>query len=271
MIQDLGNHVLDNSWKTLEPSPEDPVILYENGQFTLAAPERFPLEKETEDGEVQYLFSLDGKPYFGLLHGSLKNGVEACAKTLGDFRKPSTLSKAERFAAITAGHLLAWREDHRICSRCGGPMVPKEDERALRCAQCGRTIYPRISPAVIVAVTDGDRLLMSCYAGRGPGRLVLLAGFCEIGETVEETVHREVFEETGVRVKNLRFYKSQPWGYSQSLLMGFFCELDGPDHLTVQKSELSEARWVPRDEVPEGETDFSLTGEMINAFRTGAF
>jgi NAD+ diphosphatase len=130
-------------------------------------------------------------------------------------------------------------------------------ERMLRCPDCGNTLYPKICPAVIVACYKGDKLLLTKYAGRGIGAYALIAGFAEIGESIEDTVRREVFEETGVRVKNLRFYKSQPCPLSDSLLMGFWCELDGSDEITLDTNELSVAEWVDRP--------ISLTGKLISA------
>ena len=132
-------------------------------------------------------------------------------------------------------------------------------------------MYPKISPAVIVAVTDGDRLLMSRYAGRPYGNYALIAGFTEIGETIEDTVRREVMEEVGLKVKNLRYYTSQPWSFSDSLLMGFYADLDGSPEITLDESELAEARWFSREEVPEPKGLFSLTGTMVNAFRKGQY
>ena len=148
-------------------------------------------------------------------------------------------------------------------------MQDSETERARVCPACGLTVYPKICPAVIVAVTDGDRLLLTKYQGRAFRRYALVAGFAEIGEPIEDTVRREVLEETGLRVKQIRFYKSQPWVFTDSLLLGFWCELDGSDAVTVQESELSEARWHHRDEIPEDYSGISLTGEMIDAFRQG--
>ena len=143
-------------------------------------------------------------------------------------------------------------------------------ERAMVCPACGNTVYPKICPAVIVAVHDGERLLLTRYKDRPIKHYALVAGFNEIGESIEETVHREVLEETGARVKNLKFYKSQPWVFTDTLLFGFYAELDGDDHLTVQEDELSEAVWVDRHDVPEDTTGFSLTAEMIEQFRIGA-
>ena len=129
-------------------------------------------------------------------------------------------------------------------------------------------------PDLILAVTDGDRLLMSRYRGKESTRPlgedgVLLAGYMEVGETPEDAARREIWEETGVRVKNLRYYRSQPWGYSDTLLLGFTAELDGDDTITLQEDELSAAGWVPRGEIVRENEDFSLTNEMITAFREG--
>ena len=137
------------------------------------------------------------------------------------------------------------------------------------CPQCKNTVYPKICPAVIAAVHDGDRLLLTRWRGRPVKRYALVAGFNEIGESIEDTVRREVMEEAGLRVKNLRFYKSQPWVFTDTLLMGFVCELDGSDKITVQESELAEANWHLRSELPEDHSHISLTGEMIEQFRQG--
>ena len=173
------------------------------------------------------------------------------------------------FAAAVGESLHRWYATTRFCGRCGNPMQDSETERARVCPACGLTIYPKISPAVIVAVTDGNRLLLTKYRGRAFKRYALVAGFNEIGESIEDTVRREVLEETGVRVKNLRFYKSQPWVFTDSLLMGFRCELDGSDRITIQENELSEAGWYDREEIPADYSPISLTGEMIDRFRRG--
>ena len=123
--------------------------------------------------------------------------------------------------------------------------------------------------ATVLAPIDGDRLLLTRYRGRPFKKYALIAGFNEIGESIEDTVHREVMEEAGLRVKNLRFYKSQPWVFTDTLLMGFVCELDGSDRITVQESELAEASWHLRSELPEDHSHISLTGEIIEQFRLG--
>ena len=137
----------------------------------------------------------------------------------------------------------------------------------MHCDSCGNRVYPKIAPAVIVGVTDGDRILMTKYSGRDYTRYALIAGFTEIGETAEETVAREVMEEVGLKVKNIRYYKSQPWGSESDLLLGYFCDLDGDDHITLDEEELSVAEWFHRDEMNVEDDGISLTREMMTTFR----
>lgn len=134
------------------------------------------------------------------IHAEYENIIEGYDFTgVNVFRnaKPKELA----FAAITAYHLYGWYRDNRYCGRCGRLMFHGENERMMHCMDCKNTVYPKICPAVIVAVTDGDRILLTKYAGRTYRNYALIAGFTEIGETVEETVMREVYEEVGVHVK----------------------------------------------------------------------
>ena len=142
-------------------------------------------------------------------------------------------------------------------------------ERMMYCPSCGRHEYPVLMPAVIVGITNGDKIILSKYEGRNFKKYALIAGFAEIGETIEETVHREVMEEVGLKVKNIRYYKSQPWSFSGTLLFGFFCDLDGDDTLTVDHDELSMAQWFDRSEVVGQGNDISLTNEMMMVFAAG--
>ena len=155
----------------------------------------------------------------------------------------------------------------KYCGRCGKRLKHGEKERMLVCEACGNTEFPKICPAVIVGVTDHNRILMSKYAGRTYKKYALLAGFSEIGETVEQTVAREVMEEVGLKVKNIRYYKSQPWAFSDTLLMGFYCDLDGNDAITLDREELAVAEWFEREDIPVEPSRDSLTNEMILQFK----
>ena len=179
------------------------------------------------------------------------------------------VSKLVCFAITTAWHLYVWYRDNRFCGRCGAPAVHDEKERMMRCPQCGNMIFPKIAPAVIIAVTNGDKLLLSKYAGRAYTRYALLAGFVEIGETGEQTVQREVMEEVGLKVKNIRYYKTQPWGVESDLLLGYYCDLDGDDTVHLDENELSMAGWYDRNNLPAHDDGISLTREMIRVFEEG--
>jgi NAD+ diphosphatase len=226
-----------------------------------------PLFSELNIENAIYLFEISGKKYF--LAEEYEEELEAVGFEYTDINKIRTCAnKDEVFAAATAYHLCLWYRSSRFCGRCGKQNVHYVKERAMFCPSCNCINYPRISPAVIVALTDGDRIMMTKYAGRGYKKYALIAGFTEIGETAEQTVRREVMEEVGLKVKNIRYYKTQPWGFSGDLLIGYFCELDGSDVINRDETELSEAVWMKRDEMTDIEDDgLSLTREMMRVFK----
>lgn len=215
-----------------------------------------------------YLFSLDGHGWF-LMEGepaALPEGYSYLP--VHRFRRENYGPRTGIFAAITAYQLYHWYRSNRFCGACGHAMEQSEGERALVCPACGHVVYPRIVPAVIVGVRHEDRLLVTRYA-KGFAHDALVAGFTEIGETLEETAAREVLEETGLRVRNIRYYKSQPWGIADDILAGFFCELDGSPEIHLDRSELKLAEWKTREEICLQPDDFSLTNEMMREFKEG--
>lgn len=231
---------------------------------------------------AEYLFSIDEIPYFMVRSAegdpALKLAEEENQETFQEdgsgkfsFQGPAYFRimqpEYQAFAAITAVQLFRWKESRKFCGCCGSRTEDSRTERALVCTKCGHTEYPKICPAVIVAVMDGDRLLMSRYKGRAYRGYALIAGFVEIGETFEETVRREVMEEVGLKVKNIRYYKSQPWAFTDTEMIGFFAELDGDDAIRLQEDELSEAGWYHRDEIPEDVSSISVGSEMKMAFK----
>ena len=152
---------------------------------------------------------------------------------------------------------------------CGTKTEKSATERALICSKCKNIEYPKISPAVIVAIRNGNKLLLTKNAKGTYKYYALVAGFVEVGETLEEAVAREVKEEVGLKVKNIRPYKSQPWSFSDTMMLAFIADLDGDDKITLQEEELSEARWFEREDVPVLPFHISVGHEMIQKFRDG--
>lgn len=274
MIQDIAPHLYHNAYLPRAPREGDQVLLCRpNGVFLREQPAAYPeaLRLSPNGEHLRYLFAIDETAFY-LWEGELpaldafpaEEGWGWHTTEIFRFLEPRFLG----FAGITGYRLWLWYGSNRFCGRCGKPLVHHDTLRALSCPECSNLIFPTISPCVIVAVTNGDRLLLTHYAaGHSNYRhYALIAGYTETGESLEDSVHREVFEETGLRVKNLRFYKSQPWPFSGTILAGFFCELDGSDEITLEKEELSEAVWLTRDEIPVPNDHSSITNEMIDVF-----
>jgi len=162
--------------------------------------------------------------------------------------------------------LLNWLADNRFCGRCGGNMVLEKGDRALACSACRHTIYPRISPAIIVAVTSGDRLLLA-RSGRFPGRRMfsVIAGYVEPGETLEDCVRREIHEEVGLAVRRIRYFGSQDWPFSGSLMVGFTAE-HASGSIRVDGNEILEADWFAPDRLPEIPGKISIARQLIDWF-----
>jgi len=220
--------------------------------------------------QVRYLFSIDENMFFLTENPDFSKSIPA----EGFLFEPLLFLRTYEpqylaFAAVTGSQISRFYRSHRFCGRCGKAMIHSEAERAMVCPGCGLTEYPKISPAVIVAVRDGNRLLLTQNKRSTYPYRALIAGFVEIGETPEDTVHREVMEEAGLRVKNVRLYKMQPWAFSDTLMIGFTADLDGSDKITVQKSELTDASWFDRKDVSSAPFNISIGHEMITAFKNG--
>ena len=148
-----------------------------------------------------------------------------------------------------ASQILAWERDHKHCGRCGQAMLMDIDERAMRCEPCGTVNYPRIAPCVIVLVTRGEELLLARNANFPVPMYSTLAGFIEAGETAEETLVREVREEVGVDVHNLRYFSSQSWPFPSQLMLGFYAEYAGGD-IVCDQVEIADAQWFHYTKLP---------------------
>lgn len=270
MIQDIYPHIFDNAFIITEAKPDDTVLVFSDdmllNDYDLENRAiRYPTYKELiNEAKLIYAFSVDNKRYFIDLNDN--NAHNYSFTPVREFRSLSLEKNIDLFIVYSAYHLYKWYKNNTYCGRCGKTMIPAEKERALRCPVCDNIVYPRINPAVIIGVTNNDKIILTRYK-KGFNQNALVAGFTEFGETLEETVQREVMEEVGLKVKNIRYYKSQPWGIAQDLLAGFFCEVDGDDTIHMDESELKYASWVKREDIILQDSNYSLTNEMMKLFK----
>jgi NAD+ diphosphatase len=272
MFQDIEPRVFHNEFQNKQAEPEDLFLAYQ-GDAVLVREDKdklwYPSFADYSVShphllqEAHFLFTIDEINYYLVEEDGLDEVPGWIYVSNTRFRKKNWRS----LAGVVGWQLYRWYADHKYCSRCCKPLQHSKKERMLYCANCGMTVYPTITPCVIVGVHDGDRLLMTKYANTDYRKYALVAGFNEIGESLEQTVRREVMEEVGLQVKNIRYYKSQPWPFTDTLLAGFFAELDGNGRIHLNDDELSVGVWMPREEIPDPDDNISLTGEMIQAFR----
>ncbi|MCQ9618002.1 NAD(+) diphosphatase [Paenalcaligenes niemegkensis] len=158
-----------------------------------------------------------------------------------------------------------WVRTHRYCGVCATPMRKSEKELCFHCPACGFSAYPRISPAMMVLIKRGDEILLAHHKTYGTARYSPLAGFVEAGENIEEAIHREVLEEVGLQVKDLRYFGSQSWPFPHSLMIAYTAEYAGGE-LCIQEDEITDARWFgPGDALPEIPMTESIAGRLVRA------
>jgi NAD+ diphosphatase len=177
----------------------------------------------------------------------------------------AALGEASWHTAGRAVQLAEWASTHRFCGRCATPTERVDGERSLRCPACGLLAYPRISPAVIVLVRRGDEALLARGARFPLPFYSTLAGFVEVGESLEQTVHREIREEVGVEVDDVRYFGSQPWPFPHSLMVGFTAEWAAGE-LQPDGSEILDARWFKADALPSVPPPLSIARRLIDAW-----
>lgn len=213
--------------------------------------------------DIQYLGHVDGKEsYIASLSEEIVDGdyiYKGLRNLFGD------LEDDWYWLANRAYHLNNWKKKNRFCGSCGDAMHPSDTEIAMKCNRCGNIIYPRISPAVIVAITRGEHILLARSARFTQVMYSVIAGFVEPGETLEECVMREVKEEVGVKVKNVRYFGSQPWPYPDSIMIAFTAEHAGGD-ICIDNNEIVDAGWYTKDNLPEIPSRLSVARKLIDWF-----
>ena len=175
------------------------------------------------------------------------------------------MPEEELAIAGTAFQVMHWDRGHQFCARCGRPLAAKPTERAKRCDVCRVDYFPRIHPAMIVLVHDETRILMA-RPPRFPAKwYALVAGFLEPGETFEECAAREVLEETGIVIDDLRYFGNQPWPFPHQVMVGFFARAVSRE-ITIDRTELEDARWFDASAMPELPSPISIARRMIDAW-----
>ncbi len=244
----------------------DKSILLKEDDTLPVVPQRKDFAATINNEDAIYLFSLNGSSCFLYPDAPSSPPDNMDYHDINVFR---TLPQELGWISILGFQLHNWHQSHRYCGRCASPTRLKEDERALVCSNCETTIYPTIAPAIIVAILCKDRILLARGANWPEGRFSLVAGYTDVGETLEETVVREVKEEVGLDVKNIRYYKNHPWPLSGSLMVGFIAEANDQQAIVIDDDEIAEAAWFSRDELPPHFPAISISGEMIDKFRKG--
>lgn len=201
-------------------------------------------------------------------HVAELSSIDTVGTSLQPFGLRKLANKVDRELFNLAGRaiqVLYHHREHQFCSRCGARMEERESELAKGCPECDFTSFPRVSPAVIMAVTRGDEILL----GRAPhfpkGVYSTLAGFVEPGETLEEAVRREVYEETGITVDNIEYFSNQAWPFPHSIMIGFKAQYRSGT-ISVDTSELTDARWFSLDNMPKIPTSVTIARMLIDDF-----
>lgn len=262
MLHDIEPHVYSNAFHPRASQPGDVTLCFcedgvylKNGEFPRRSD--YPAECGTT-----YLFDYDGAAVH--LSDRPPEGAEK-----RPFRAIRSMAQPDAFLGGTAQHLWDWYRKTKYCGCCGSRMEHSKTERAMVCPQCGNTVYPRISPAVIVLIHSGDRILLAQGKHYTGSFYSLIAGYLEIGESLEQAVCREALEEAGVHVHDLRYFGNQPWPFTDTQMVGFFAEGDPDEPIVLQEEELADARWFRVGELPETASGISIASAMITAWKNG--
>jgi NAD+ diphosphatase len=273
MIHEILPHRFNNRFhiKTDIDKNDFVFLFHENKLLLKVESEKYILPKSIDIPfdikmyERNYLFSLDDTACFLIWNCLTTDDENFVYKEITFFR---TLQPKEiAWICIVSFQLMNWYVSNKFCGRCGSKTMEKPDERAIVCTGCHSVVYPKVAPAVIVAIVCDDKILLARNANFPNSWFSLIAGYVDTGESLEETVVREVKEEVGIDVTNVRYYKSQPWPFSGSLMIGFVAEADFTQTIQTDNKEITEAAWFTRGNLPNHPPNISIAGEIIEKFK----
>ena len=243
--------------------------IFQNGKIILKEDGAIPEAAEIEGLRQHFVnagcvdkVDKDGDRWAELeMTAKLPDGFDACER-----RGCWTAVGEEQFFRIgKAFHYMDWQRLHKYCGKCGAQNVFDPGEGAMKCLACGELFYPVISPAIIVCVEKKGKILLGHGVNFPAGRYSVLAGFVEPGESLEECVAREVYEESRILVKNIKYFTSQPWPFPRSLMLGFIAEWESGD-ICPDTTEVTDVRWFAPHEIPEYYRGVSISAKLIEDF-----
>lgn len=272
MLNEISPSLFNNKYAhDLEPGEDDFLLCYRDNQVLLKKSEddfEIPRKKDFSERieSPVYLFSINSDQCFGII-GSPE--IAPSFEFLDIFFLRNLKSKEFAWIGSVGHQLMTWHHNHSYCGRCGSKTELKKEERAAVCPKCNLVVFPVISPAVIVAITCNNKILLAKGKNYKGDFYALIAGYVDVGESIEETVVREVKEEVGLDIRNLKYYKSQPWPFSGSLMLGFTAEGDDTQPIILDENEIKEAGWFDRNNLPAHASGISISGDLIAAFEKG--
>ncbi|OGI08844.1 MAG: NADH pyrophosphatase [Candidatus Margulisbacteria bacterium GWF2_35_9] len=275
MIQQISPHDFSNQYVPNRHIEDGDYVIYykENSILLKANGDDFALSQKKDLGEFLnqtasvFLFALNNIPCFLILDQLVLDESQFIYKDLSFFR--TARQREIAWISILGFQLKNWYAQNQFCGKCGTRTQQKSDERALICPNCNTIVFPKISPAIIVAIISNNKLLLARNASFPASWYSLIAGYADVGESLEETVIREVKEEVGLDVKNIRYYRSQPWPISSSMMIGFIAEADENQPIVIDNKEITHAEWFERGHLPAHPPKISISGEMIEKFEKG--
>ncbi|MGV0028862.1 NAD(+) diphosphatase [Phormidesmis priestleyi] len=222
---------------------------------------------------TQFLGTLDGCPCYSAeldkatISSSYPQGVAPVGLTFQGLRELYEILEEDLFSlAGRAVQIMEWDRTHQYCGHCATPMIQIVGDRAKRCPSCGLVNYPRLSPAIIVLISRGQEVLLARAPRFRKSMYSVLAGFVEPGESLEETVIREVREEVGIEIKDIRYFGSQPWAFPNSLMIGFTATYASGE-IVIDPKEIAEAAWFHKHNLPEIPSKISIARKLIDHWR----